>query len=74
MESHSSRMNMRTLPRDATAVGRRVVLVSLACVATGFALAQSAELPNRRDVIEGVTAEVLDGQMLRLDVLSVAAR
>jgi hypothetical protein len=30
--------------------------------------------PDRRKLIEGVTAEVLDGQMLRLDVLSVAAR
>jgi hypothetical protein len=47
---------MRALPRDANAVGRRVVLASLACVATGFAFAQSAELPNRRDVIEGITA------------------
>jgi uncharacterized protein (TIGR01244 family) len=56
MESHSSRMNMTALPRGANAVGRRVVLVSLACVATGFAFAQSLELPNRRDVIEGITA------------------
>jgi uncharacterized protein (TIGR01244 family) len=46
-----------TVPlRDTNVVGRRVVLASLACVATGFAFAQSAELPNRRDVIEGVTA------------------
>jgi uncharacterized protein (TIGR01244 family) len=49
-------MNMRALPRDATAVCRRVVLVSLACVASGLAFAQSVELPNRRDVIEGITA------------------
>jgi len=30
--------------------------------------------PDRRKLIEGVTAEVLDGQMLRLDVVSVVAR
>jgi hypothetical protein len=54
MENHSSRMNMSALPREATAVGRRVVLVSIACVATGFAFAQSLELPNRHDVIEGI--------------------
>jgi uncharacterized protein (TIGR01244 family) len=47
---------MKTLLHDSNTVGRRVVLASLACVAAGFAFAQSAELPNRRDVIEGVTA------------------
>jgi len=30
--------------------------------------------PDRRKLIEGVTPEVLDGQMLRLDVIGVAAR
>jgi len=47
---------MRALLRDANAVGRSVVLVSLACIATGLAFAQSLELPNRRDVVEGITA------------------
>ena len=47
---------MKTELCVASAVARRVALVSLACVAAALAFAQSAELPNRRDVIEGVTA------------------
>jgi hypothetical protein len=31
-------------------------------------------LPDRRQMIDGVTTEVLDGQMLRLDVIRVQVR
>jgi uncharacterized protein (TIGR01244 family) len=44
------------MKHDSNSVDRRVVLASLACIATGFAFAQSTELPHRRDVIEGITA------------------
>jgi protein tyrosine phosphatase (PTP) superfamily phosphohydrolase (DUF442 family) len=48
---------MRALLRDTGAASRRVIFASLACVAAGFALAQPAtELPNRHDVLEGITA------------------
>ena len=47
---------MRALLREATAVSRHVVLGALACSTAAFALAQSAQLPNRRDVLEGITA------------------
>jgi uncharacterized protein (TIGR01244 family) len=38
------------------AVDRRLVIAALVCAAAGVALAQTAELPNRRDVIDGVTS------------------
>jgi protein tyrosine phosphatase (PTP) superfamily phosphohydrolase (DUF442 family) len=47
---------MRALLRDTAAAARRTTLAALACVAASFALAQSAELPNRHDVLEGITA------------------
>lgn len=47
---------MRALLRDTGATTRRVIIASLACVAAGYALAQPAELPNRHDVLEGITA------------------
>jgi protein tyrosine phosphatase (PTP) superfamily phosphohydrolase (DUF442 family) len=46
---------MKTLLRDTGAAARRMTFASLACVA-GFALAQSVEVPNRHDVLEGITA------------------
>jgi uncharacterized protein (TIGR01244 family) len=47
---------MRILLNDTGTGARRVILASVACAAAGFALAQSAELPNRHDVLEGITA------------------
>jgi uncharacterized protein (TIGR01244 family) len=47
---------MKALLRDTSAAARRVIFASLACAAAGSALAQSAELPNRHDVLEGITA------------------
>ena len=47
---------MKTLLRDTGAAARRMTFASLACVAASFAFAQSAELPNRHDMLEGITA------------------
>ena len=47
---------MRAKLRDTGAAARRMTFASLACVAASFALAQSAELPNRHDVLDGITA------------------
>jgi uncharacterized protein (TIGR01244 family) len=42
--------------RRAKTAYRRLFIAAVACAGAGFALAQPAELPNRRDVIEGITA------------------
>ena len=47
---------MRTPPRVSNAVVGRGAIAFFACVAAGFAIAQTAELPNRHDVLEGITA------------------
>jgi protein tyrosine phosphatase (PTP) superfamily phosphohydrolase (DUF442 family) len=47
---------MKTPLRDKSAAARRVIIASLAYAAASLALAQSAELPNRHDVLEGITA------------------
>jgi uncharacterized protein (TIGR01244 family) len=47
---------MRALLRHTGAIARRMTFASLACAAASFAFAQSAELPNRHDVLEGITA------------------
>jgi protein tyrosine phosphatase (PTP) superfamily phosphohydrolase (DUF442 family) len=45
---------MRAFALDSS--GARAALVLVACLGAGSALAQSAELPNRHDVLEGITA------------------
>jgi uncharacterized protein (TIGR01244 family) len=47
---------MTRLATNSGAVWLRVAFALLAGITTSLALAQSAELPNRHDVIEGVTA------------------
>jgi protein tyrosine phosphatase (PTP) superfamily phosphohydrolase (DUF442 family) len=49
-------MDMRALLSNAGAAWSRTILASLACWVTSLALAQSADLPNRHDVLEGITA------------------
>lgn len=47
---------MRALLSNAGAAWLRTVVAALACSVASLALAQSTELPNRRDVLEGITA------------------
>lgn len=47
---------MRPLLDRLGAACSRAALASLACLAASVALAQSAELPNRHDVLDGITA------------------
>jgi protein tyrosine phosphatase (PTP) superfamily phosphohydrolase (DUF442 family) len=47
---------MRAKVTNSSAAWSHAIFATLACLTAGVALAQSAELPNRHDVLEGITA------------------